>query len=79
LGENITNAVIIKLQKKEAFQPPIISFKPSITLKSSSRETLVILFPILFIERVLTWLILTHDFLGSFESESSRVSGKPAR
>jgi hypothetical protein len=42
-------------------------------------EALAILFPILFVESVRIWLIFAQDFFGSSVSESSSVSGNPAR
>jgi len=60
-------------------QPLIISFKPSIMAASSSIDELAIFLPILFVDIVRTWLILTRDFFGSFVSESSSVRGNPAR
>ncbi len=66
------------LRHLNRYAPPMISFKPSIIVSNSSSETVPIFFPKRCIESVRVWLIFTHDFFGSFGSESSNVNGKLA-
>lgn len=60
------------------YGPPRISFRPSSSRSSSSGETRPILLPILSTDSVRTWLIFTHDCLGSLTEVSSSVRGNPA-
>ncbi|GBD98178.1 chromosomal replication initiation protein [bacterium BMS3Abin07] len=62
-----------------AFYVPTISLSPSTTSINSSGFATPIFFPIRSTDKVLIWLIFTHERLGSLLLFNSRVNGNPAR
>lgn len=66
------------MYKKFQGDLPIISLSPSITRTNSLAEIFPILLPIRSTDKVLIWLILTHDFFGRSVDSIGRGSGKSA-